>query len=101
MFQLARMPARLPGELRAVIVMNRPERTHHGDIISAFADMLEPIANDKPALAVGAEVCLQRHDRLAISMRWIAADNILSLVLQHTGVRRVRDGLARILVELG
>src|SRR5688572_31390100 len=52
MFELARMTTGLPGELRAVIIVNRPKRTDHRDIIRAFAEMPKPIAHHEPGFAV-------------------------------------------------
>lgn len=53
MLQLARMPPRLPGQLRAMIVVNRPERAHHREeLVRAFAHILERVADDQSARAL-------------------------------------------------
>ena len=98
---LARMAAGLEGELRAVIVVNGPERAHHGEIIRAGADVLEPVADDQSALAVGLVAGLEREDDLAIAVARIAADHVFVLRLDHGFVRRVGDGFAGVFVQLG
>ena len=102
MLQLARMAARLPGQLRAVIVMNGPERAHHREIVRAFANVFEPIAHDQPALAVSFVAGLQRHDDLAISMRRIGPDDVCvdALWIEHILVRRLVNRLAGVFVQL-
>src|SRR5205814_8235070 len=51
--------------------------------------------------AVGFESGLQRHDHFAVSVFWIPADDVLALRRQHVFERRLFDGLAGVLVQLG
>src|SRR5205823_6727212 len=39
------MPARVPRELGAVVVVDGPERADHGQVVSARADVLPPVAD--------------------------------------------------------
>ena len=95
------MPARVPCELRAVVVVLGPERAHHGEIIRASADMREPVAHHESALAVVLIAGVERHDDLAVLVRRIAADDVLVCILEHAGVRRFLDAFAAISVERG
>jgi hypothetical protein len=65
--------------------------------------VLEPVADDKATLAVSLVAGLQRHDRLAIAMRRVAADDVFFdlLRVEHVLIRRLVDRLAGILVQLG
>src|SRR5262245_23120116 len=56
--QFARMPSGLPGELRAMVVMDRPERANHGKVVGALPDMFEPIAHHQSTLPVTPETGL-------------------------------------------
>ena len=48
----ARMPAGVPGELRAVVVVDGPQRADDGEVVGARADVLPPVADLQAALAV-------------------------------------------------
>src|SRR5689334_23140318 len=77
MLQLAWVPAGLPCELCAVIVVNCPKRPDHGEVVRAFTDMPEPVADHETGLSVGLVACLQGHDQLAVPMRRIPANDVL------------------------
>ena len=96
------MASGLESELRAVIVVHRPKRTHHREVIRTFADMLKPIADHQPALAVAAIAGLQRHDRLAIAVTRIGAHDVLLDLgrIEHVLVRRVGNRFAGVFVQL-
>jgi hypothetical protein len=85
--------AGLESELRAVIVVNGPERADHGDVVGALADAGEPVADEQAGLAVGAIAGLQRHDGFAIAVGGIGADDVGvdALGIEDIFVRRVRD----------
>ena len=85
MIKFAGMTAGLPGELRAVVVVNRPERTHHREVVGAAADVLEPVADDESALAVGLVAGLEREDDLAIAVGGVAADDVLAFAFKLMG----------------
>ena len=101
MLQLTRMPARLPGQLRAMIVVEGPQGSDHGKVVGALADMLEPVAHHQAALAVRPTPGLQRHEGLAIPVRRVAADNVFPFVFLDLPIRRLCDGLARVFIQLG
>src|ERR1051326_8974062 len=91
MLQFPRVPAGLPRQLRAVIVVNGPEGPHHGQVIRTGADVPEPVAHHQPALAVGFESGLQWHDYLAVSVLGISPDDVLAFGGQHAFVGRLLD----------
>src|SRR5207244_3256828 len=65
---LARMPAGVPGELSAVVVVIGPQRAHDGDVVRAFADVPPPIRDHEPALTVTAIARVEAHEHVAIAM---------------------------------
>ena len=67
----AHMPASLKCQLRAVVIVNRPEASDNGQVIRAGPDFLEPVANLEAAFPVALIARLQRHDDLAVSMIWV------------------------------
>src|SRR5687768_9586992 len=95
------MPPRLPRQLRAVIVVNRPERSDDCDVIRTGADILEPIPNWKTALTVDLVPGLQRHDLLSISMPRIATDDVLFRAHQNVFERRLIDRLIGVCIQRG
>src|SRR2546430_12815563 len=66
----------LKSELRAMVVIQCPERADHSEIVRAFADAFEPIPDDQAAFPIRLVARLERHDELAVSMRRVPADNI-------------------------
>src|SRR5438105_3367859 len=50
----ARMPARVPGELRAVVVVDGPEGPDDSEVVGTGSDVFPPVSNFQTALAVFA-----------------------------------------------
>ena len=98
----AYMPAGLKCQLRAVVVINRPEAADNGEVIRAGPDFLEPITHFKPAFPVALIARLQRHDNLAVSMIWVPRLDFRAdfFRVKDIRVRGFIDGLAGVLVEL-
>src|SRR5258706_47716 len=85
----ANVTASLERKLRAMIIVEGPERANHREVVGAFADVLEPIADDEAALAVVLVAGLQRHNDLAIAVRRIPADDIrVDLLRRESGARQ-------------
>src|SRR5687767_2303737 len=101
MIQFPWVAASLPRKLRAMVVMDRPQRAHYGEISGARPDVLEPIAHHQPGLHITAIASLERHDDLALPVARIPANDIAVSILQHSFIRRILDGLARLFVQLG
>ena len=99
---LADMATGLERELCAVVVVQRPERAHHSEVVGAGADIREPVAHLQPALPVLLVAGLERHDGLAVAVGGVAPHNIGidPLGVQYGLVRGFFYGLARVLVEL-
>src|SRR5690349_7864762 len=102
MRSFANVTSGLERQLRSMIVIQRPERTNHRQVICTFPDILEPIAHHEAALAVALEPRLQGHDYFAVSVRGIAANDVgIDLFwIQYALVGRLVDRLARVLVQL-
>ena len=85
-----------------MVVIQCPERADHSEIVRAFADAFEPIPDDQAAFPIRLVACLERHDDLAVSMRWIPADNIgvYFLWIEHRFVGCIVDRFASVLVQL-
>ena len=99
---LADVPAGVELELGAMVVVRSPERADDRDVVGTRADVLPPVADLEPALAVFPEAGVQTHQDSATSMRRVARDNVFQL-LRVEGVLvgcRV-DRLARESSQLG
>src|SRR5262249_18746594 len=95
----AGMPAGMPGELGAVIVVIGPERANDGDIVGAFADVPPPIRDHEAALPVTPVARIEAHEYVAIAVRRVAGDDVAAFELQHAAMRRVRNRLPRVAVK--
>ena len=71
----AYVPAGLKCQLRAVVVINRPEAADNGEVIRTGANFLKPVTHFQTAFTVALIARLQRHDDLAISMIWVPSLN--------------------------
>src|SRR3954468_24154827 len=102
MCPFANMSPGLKCQLRPVIVVESPQGANYCQVVRALADVLKPIPDYQPALAIILESGLQRHDHLAISMGWISPHDVgVDLFrVEHSFVRRILDGLPGVLVQL-
>src|SRR6185436_3334881 len=80
-----------------MIVVNRPKRTHHRQVIRALPDVPKPIAGNQAGLSVGPVTGLERHDLFAVPMGRIASDDVLALRVEDLGERRIGDALSAVL----
>src|SRR5262245_1467800 len=97
---LARMPAGVPGELSAVVVVIGPERADDSDIVGALADVPPPIRDHEPALPVTPVARVEAHEHVAIAVRRVAGDDVAALEFEHAAMRRVRNRLAGVAIQL-
>ena len=92
-------------KLGPVVVVRRPHRTDHGDVVDARAEMRPPVADFDPALTPLAIADLKRikapaNVKLGLVLQedsQVAAE----LVLERVGKRRLGDRLARVTIQAG
>ena len=76
---LADVPAGVQLELGPVVVVGRPQRADHGDVVGARADVLPPVADRQAALAVAAgSRCSGPSARLPAAVARVAGDDVLA-----------------------
>ena len=98
MSPLADVPAGVELELGAVVVVGSPERADHGEVVGTRADVLPPVADLQPALAVFPEAGVQAHQDLAAAVRRVARDDVFELLrVEGVLVGRAVDRLAGVI----
>ena len=96
------VPARVELKLGTVVVVGSPERADDRDVVGTRADVLPPVANLQPALAIFLEARVQAHQDLAAAVHRVGRDNVFQLLrVQDVFVGRAVDRLARESIQLG
>src|SRR5262249_21768650 len=99
---LADVPAGVPLQLGAVVVVGRPQRADDGKVIGAGADVLPPVGDGEAGLAVLLEAGVQAHELAAAAVGGVGGDDVLDArVGEDVLVGRRVDALAGVLVQLG
>src|SRR5262249_41156040 len=99
---LADVPARVPLQLRPVVVVRGPQRTHHGDVIGTRPDVFPPVGHHQPAFAVLLVAGFEAHQHFAPAVRGVGGDHVLDArVGEDALVGGGIDGLAGVPVQFG
>src|SRR5262249_2329188 len=74
---LADVPARVPLELGAVVIVGGPQGANHGEVVGTAADVLPPVGDHEAGLAVLLPAGVQAHELFAAAVGGVGADEAL------------------------